>query len=318
MKNSITYGGITACAGTKEHGYAKVLDTGYEFPITVINGAQEGKTLLITAGIHGGEYPCIETGFELAEELDPKKLSGQVIIIQPVNIEAFFARVSYVLPSDGKNINRLFPGNKDGSVGDKIAYVITNEYQMKSDFYIDMHGGDIHEALPPYVYNPGIGENKACLAYAEEAAKHVLSAKYRVRSVATTGAYNSCAILGVPSILLERGGCGLWAQDEVDAYKKDIINVMKFLEIYPGEAEMPEVPARLITKAVYLDSDCTGRWYPLVNLEERVKQGQTIGIIKDIFGKTICEVKAEFDAIILFETVSLAISKGDPITTYGI
>jgi predicted deacylase len=318
MKESITFGGITVEPGAKKSGLAKVLDTDYSFPITVINGAKEGKTLLLTAGIHGGEYPCIETAFELAEELNPAELSGQVVIIHPVNIEAYFARISYILPSDQKNINRLFPGDKNGSIGDKIAYVITYEYQMKSDFYIDMHGGDIHETLPPYVYNPGIGDNKECLAYAEEAAKHVLSAKYRVRSVATTGAYNSCAILGVPSLLLEQGGRGLWSKKEVNVYKADIINIMKFLKIYPGEAKLPEKPAKLITKAEYLDSTCSGRWYPMAGLEEKVKAGQVIGIIKDIFGKTLCEVKAKYDSIILFETVSLAINEGDPIITYGI
>lgn len=316
MKEPICFGGISVAAGKKEQGFAPVLDTGYTFPITVINGAFEGKTLLITAGIHGGEYPCIETAIELAQELDPTVLHGQVVIIYPVNVPAFYARLSYILPEDGKNINRLFPGNPEGTIGDKIAYVLTNEYQDKSDFYIDMHGGDIHEYLPPYVYHPGIGENKEALDYAQEAAC-VLNAKYKVKSSATTGAYNSCAIRGVPSLLLERGGRGLWSQEEVEAYKADVRNVMRFLKIIDEAVVEPTCQAVEITKAVYLDSTETGCWYPLVGLEEKVKEGQKIGEIKDFFGNVLAEYYAEFDGIVLFLTVSLAICKDDPIITYG-
>lgn len=317
MKESITFGGLTAEQGTKKQGFAEVLDTGYKFPITIINGSKEGKTLLITSGIHGGEYPCIETTIELAQEIDPKEVSGQIVMIYPVNVSAYYERLSYIMPEDGKNINRLFPGDKEGTLGNKIAYVLTNEYQDKSDFYIDMHGGDIHEYLPPYVYYPGIGENKEALEYAEKASK-VLNAKYRVKSSATTGAYNSCAIRGIPSLLVERGGRGLWSKEEVESYKEDVKNVMRFLEILPGDAKEPTVESTLITKAVYLDATETGCWYPSVKLEERVKAGQKIGEIKDFFGNTLAEYHADFDSIILFLTVSLAISKDDPIITYGI
>lgn len=317
MKESIIFGGISVAAGEKKHGWVPVLDTDYQMPVTIINGAKEGKTLLITAGIHGCEYPSIEAGFELAEELDPAGLSGQVIIICPVNVNAFIDRTPYILPQDGKNINRLFPGNPDGTLGDKIAYVLTHEYQMQADFYIDIHGGDIPEDLPPYVYNPGIGENKECLAFAEQAALHVLSAEYRLRSSATTGAYNSCAILGVPSILIERGGLGVWSKEEKDIYKKDIINVMKFLKIYPGEAKLPEKPATLITRGEYLDATASGRWYPEVSLGDKIKKGQKLGEIRDIFGGVLAEYFAEFDATVLMLTVSLAVKEGYAIITYG-
>ena len=317
MKESINYGGLTVAAGEKKSGFAKVLDTDYKFPLTVINGSKEGKTLLITSGIHGGEYPCIEAAIELAQEIKPEKISGQIIIIHPVNISAYYARISYLLPEDGKNINRLFPGDPNGTLGDKIAYVLTTEYQDKADFYLDIHGGDIHENLPPYVYFPGIGDNKEALSYAEQAT-NFLNAKYKVKSSATTGAYNSAAIRGIPSLLIERGGRGLWSKEEVESYKYDIKNIMKFLEILPENPVIPVEAAIQITKAVYLDATVSGCWYPCVKLEEKVKKGQKIGEIKDIFGNILAEYYADFDSIILFMTVSLAISKDEPIITYGI
>ena len=58
MKDAaITYGGLCVPQGQTKHGNAPILDTGYSMPITVVNGAFDGPTVLITSGIHGGEYP---------------------------------------------------------------------------------------------------------------------------------------------------------------------------------------------------------------------------------------------------------------------
>ncbi len=315
MKKAITFGGITAEVGAKASGFATSGDV--SLPVTVINGAGEGKTLLLTAGIHGGEYPAIETAMELARELDPGKLNGQVVVISPVNTEAFYKGRARVIPTDGKNLNRLFPGDNNGTIGDRIAYFITHEFQDKADFYIDMHGGDIPILLPPYVYFPGVGDNKEALAFAEEASKYVLSAVYRVKSSATTGAYNSCAVRGVPSLLIELGSAGRWSREEVDAYKRDILNIMRFLKIIDGIPERPEKEPTLITRSVYDEADMAGCWYPLAEVGESVKKGDRIGYITDLFGNVLKEYYAQFDAEIIYRTVTLGVDKGDSIITYG-
>ena len=59
-------------AGTKTTGHIPVAGTPIEMPFTLICGTKQGKDILITGGVHGGEYPCIETAIQLAKELDPK------------------------------------------------------------------------------------------------------------------------------------------------------------------------------------------------------------------------------------------------------
>lgn len=317
MTKAVTFGGITVEPCSKRSGFVPVAGTENKLPVTVINGKEEGKTLLLTAGIHGGEYPGIQAAMELGRELDPKEMRGQLVIISPVNTEAFFKGRARVIPTDGKNLNRLFPGDKEGTIGDRIAYTVTHEFQDKSDFYIDMHGGDIPLLLSPYVYFPGVGENKEALSYAEEASKYVLSAVYRVKSQATTGAYNSCAIRGVPSLLIELGAAGVWSREEVDAYKRDIINIMKFLNILDGKPVRPEKEAALITKVVYDEADEAGCWYPLVDVKDKVKKGDRLGVLTDLFGNVLKEYYARFDAEIIYKQVSLGVDKGDGIMTYG-
>ena len=109
----------------------------------------------------------------------------------------------------------MFPGNPEGSASEKTAWAIT-QLQDEADFYIDLHGGDLFEKLTPYVYVPGNCAPEVTTT--ARAAAQVLSVPVRVLSQASTGAYNSAALRGTPSILIERGACGLWEPEEVEAY----------------------------------------------------------------------------------------------------
>ena len=59
MSNTLSVCGLTICRGSKLRTMLPVPGTEIEIPLTIINGAFDGPTLLVTAGIHGGEYPGI-------------------------------------------------------------------------------------------------------------------------------------------------------------------------------------------------------------------------------------------------------------------
>ncbi len=315
-KQELRAGGLVAKPGEKVQGFMTVTGTDYQMPATLVNGTGEGKTILLTAGIHGGEYPCIQAAIELGRELQPEKVKGQIIIVHIVNPPAFNARLSYINPLDEKNINRLFPGDPKGTISQQIAWFITQELQGQADFYVDMHGGDIHEELPPYAYYPGVASAEVVAASRAVVVK--LDVDFIVKSSATTGAYNSAAIRGLPCILMERGSSGLWSPREVELYKKDLLTVLGVQGLIEGYDSVPDKESMEITKAVYLDSTCSGCWYPAVKVKETVKKGQKIGEIRDFFGEVLETFYADFDSIILFVTSSLAIGQGDAIITYGI
>lgn len=315
MKKEITYGELTVAPGEKKSGLAPVMDTAKKMPLTVINGAKEGKTILITSGIHGSEYPSIACAIDMAQAIEPKDVSGQIIILHPVNYDAFIQRRAYIVPEDGKNLNRQFPPDPNGTISQKMAYVLTEEYIKKADFHIDMHGGDVPENLPPYVYYAGIGDDE--IVALNEAVANTLHVNFMVKSNAKSGMYNYSTIIGTPSILIETGSKGLWSQEEVDLYKLNIRNALRYLKVLPGDVVMPDKKGYIIKKAEYIDSNYDGCWYPEVKLEDQVEKGQLLGVIKDVFGNTLDEVYAEYDAIVVMITVSLAIAKGDSIITYG-
>lgn len=318
MKQAITFGQITAEPGTRRSGWVPVLDTDYKLPVTVINGKEDGKTILLTSSIHGCEYPSIEAVFRVAETLDPEKVSGAIVVINPVNVDGFLTRTPYLVPQDGKNLNRLFPGNPEGTLGDKIAYVLTEEFQKKVDFHLDTHGGDIPETQLSYVYYPGISDNEEALRISEEAAEYVLHAEFVLKSRAVNHAYNYATILGIPSLMLELGDNARWTEEEVTLYLENIYNVLRYLKVLPGEAKKRQRKIKRITKGEYLDADFSGRWYAFVGREDTVRKGQKIGEIRDLFGNVLKEYYAEYDGVVLMVVSTLAIKEGDPIIAYGI
>ena len=317
MKEILKVGNIIANKGEKKQGLVEIYNTSTSMPITLINGEKEGKTILITGGVHGSEYPCIQTTIELAKEIEPKDVSGNIILIHPVNTQAFEKKVSAVVPEDNKNINRVFPGEKDGSIAEKIAHFITYECQEQSDFYIDLHGGDLHELVTDFVYCPGIGDEKV-IEEAKKVAK-VLDLNYMVKSKSTTGAYNSAAIRGLPSLLIERGGRGTWSKEEVEKYKKDVRNILNHLQVLKDSSfssENIKSPIE-ITNAIYLNASETGCWYPEIKPGDKVKKGKILGTIKDFFGNTLATYYSEVKGVILYMTVSLSIEKDEPLVAYG-
>lgn len=307
-------GNLKCKKGEKIRGFWEITEN-YSIPTTIINGEKDGKIVAISTGIHNCEYVGIESGIELAQELDEKEINGVLIIFHPVNYSGFFKKVPFVLPEDNKNLNRAFPGDLTGTLSEKIAYHFSKYLYPQLDFFIDVHGGDLYERATNFVYSPGIGDEDI-INYSHSVAKY-LSTNYRVRSTATTGAYNSAAIQGVPSMLVERGGNGIWSREEVEAYKSDLLNVLAHLGLIRGKSGIFNDKQIEISTARYISSEYNGFWYPRYKAGDRFLQGEILGEIRDCFGEILKKYIAEFDGIILYGVFSLAIKENEEILAYG-
>ena len=221
-------------------------------------GRRPGRTLVVTSGVHGCEYVGVETLTHLSEELDPEEMSGSLILLPLANPEGFYEGVKRVVPEDGKNLNRAFPGDKAGSISAQMAYAIETYLYPAADFLADLHGGDCCEALTPLVFFPVAGEKKVndkALTAARE-----LTVPYRVRSTAKNGLYSWAVQKGIPALLIERGGQGTWSQQEVKQCREDVYSLLRHMEILPGTN--PKRQQREICQTVYEEARHSGFWYP--------------------------------------------------------
>ncbi|MGC2626581.1 MAG: succinylglutamate desuccinylase/aspartoacylase family protein, partial [Candidatus Udaeobacter sp.] len=139
-------------------------------PAISVAGAKPGPMLFVNAGVHGGEYPAVEAVIQLGKMLDPKKISGTVILMPVLNLPAFRARTPFVCPVDNVNPNRVFPGDPHGSYSEQMTHACINEFVVHADAYVDLHGGDIPEALVPFVIcragNDEVAEKSKAIAMA--------------------------------------------------------------------------------------------------------------------------------------------------------
>ena len=122
--------------------------------------------------------------------------------------------------------------------------------------------------------------------------------------------------MGVPAILAEAGGNGLWPQPAVDLLEEGVRRVMVHLGMLPGQLESR--PTHLVSQFAWLRSDHRGWWYPAVEVGSQVAEGEWLGKITDPFGTVLQEVHSPVSGEVLFLVTSLAIHPGDPLCGIGV
>ena len=309
-------GDVTVRRGEKYQGDISFANGDIVLPGTIICGKLPGKTMLITGGVHSGEYVGIQACVELGAELQPEKTVGTIVILKVLNRPAFENRAGSLGLSDGKNLNRVFPGNPNGTEMERLAWAITKEVYPKVDYYIDLHSGDDFEALTPYVYYAG----KAAQEVTEVSRKMAeqVDVPYMVRSmVSSGGAYNYAASKGIASILLERGGMGAWTSEEVNSDKRDVRNILSSLDIYQIRRDVRNYVPMEVTDVCYQAASEDGLWYPAAKPGDMVAEGALLGTIRDYNGKLRETCRAEYTGVVLYQTGSLQVTEGGPVVAYG-
>ncbi len=324
-RGSFTVGTATAAEGRKATGFLDVppgVDPALHIPVAVFHGAWPGPVLALVAGSHGTEYASIIALEKLIDRLDPTELTGTVIVVPLVNIASFEQKVPHVNPVDGKSMNRFYPGKADGTQTERASYAITRQVVEKSDYLIDLHGGDLDESLRPYSYWPRTGNEKQdatsrgmALAFGLD---HIIIAADRPRDPnASRYLDNTASTRGKPAIAVEAGYAGTVEPGDVEALANGCVSVMRYLKMLPGTASPVEHPV-WIERVVTLASAETGIFYPAVRRGSYVEQGMKIGRVTDFFGKTIFEARSPATGVILYVAALPSMRKGETIANIGV
>ncbi len=309
---------FTICGHTLSPGEKKQVALqplpGYEMPSTIICGAKPGKTILITAGIHAGEYPGVPAVIRTAKEIDPAQVTGNILMIHCVNTSGFWARTDCLVAEDGGNLNANFPGSPDGTVSQRIAdYFVTRIFPYVN-FVVDLHSGSQQEPLTPCLFFPK-WENVR-----EEAlsAARALDIPYLIQSAARTGEYSYAAcVMGIPSLLLERGHSGFCEEEWIEGYRNDLRLLLSHLGYCPY-GRQSDMKKHVFVKTVYLEAAEDGVWYSDVRPGTIVRKGQLLGRTEDFYGNVLHEYHAEADGIVFYHCCGLSVKTGRNLVAYGV
>ena len=310
---TLSLGSLSAEPGTRAFGMAPV-DVGVttvEVPIVLVNGASAGPRVGVTAGIHGAEYVSIAALRRVAMSVDPATMSGSLVASLISNPAAYAARTIYVDPLDGRNLNRTFPGDRAGGPTERLAAWLHDTVIAPSDRYIDCHCGDMNEALVSFAGIEHTGEA------AVDAVTEAMVAAYGLDSIVVGplpgSTTTAAATLGIPAVLGEVGGQGLWPETDVALHEAGLRRALRAAGLIPDAPEAPRCETRRLGTDVWLRAEAGGCWMPAVGVGESVAAGQRLGEVQDPFGRTLQSVDAPISGIILFIVSSLAMNDGDPL-----
>lgn len=293
---------FAAKKGTKERGWLEYkypqTDEAIKFPVGVIQGVEDGPTLVVLGGMHGSEYCGVEAAIQLFNRIDPAKLHGTLMVGMIYNFPAFKTNTGFVVPQDGINPGRTFPGKLDGSFSEVMAYHFWTDFISKADYYVELHGGDIPESLVQFVYAPITGNEAVDAKIMEMANVYniaiIVTAKIQTKVPNFRSAFLEMAARGIPSILAESGQQGILNMDDVEIHITGLKNVMIHLGMLDGE--IVNTAKRMYSENhLAIRSEHIGMWYPSVKLGDWKKESDLIGEIRDYFGDHIADVKAPFD-----------------------
>jgi uncharacterized protein len=293
-------------------------------PITVFHGATPGPVLGITAGIHGFEYPPILAALEFAQRVDPKKMTGTLILVHLANVPAFLGRTPFLNPLDEKNLNRSFPGSPDGSITDRMAHTITEKIIARSDYFVDIHAGDAPEDLFPYNawYHskalPDVSEKGRAMAMAMGFDYAVIFDVPEQR-LAAPSLYCSQEAFHrkIPTVDIECGGLGSSAPEAVNTIVDALFGLLHHLEMGLG-APLLGKETVTIAKRASMKSSQTGICHMYKKAGDQVLKGEQMGHITDFFGTKIADITAEASGVILYLVGTPPINSGETLVSIGI
>jgi predicted deacylase len=298
------------------------VDPGTRIPITLIRGTASGPTLALIAGTHGSEVAPIIALQRVRAMIQPRELKGTLILVHVANLPSFLGRTIYYNPIDGKNLNRVYPGKRDGTVSERIAYAITTEIIERSDYLVDLHAGDGNESLRPYTYWNKLGLDPRADSIGREMAlawghDHIVIDTLRPRDLAASVyTQNTAHLRGKPAITTETGYLGMPAEEMIQRNVDGVFRLLRYFKMLPGELQLVEQPI-WIDRTEVLRSSHTGIWYATVERGQTVQQGTMIGYLTDFFGSKLEEIRAPFGGVVMYVVATPAMSSGEPVAMIG-
>ncbi|MBJ6136432.1 succinylglutamate desuccinylase/aspartoacylase family protein [Marinobacter litoralis] len=241
-------------------------------PVLVVNGAHAGPTLCLTGAIHGDELNGIEIVRRAMYDLDPAKLSGQVVGVPIVNLTGFQQGSRY-LP-DRRDLNRYFPGRPDGTLADRIAHSLFNSVIRHCDMLVDIHTGSLKRTNLPQLRadmnNPEVAEFTK--GFDRMAVVHSSGSEGMLRTAAVNA--------GIRAVTLEAGESLRIQEHQIKAGVNSLNSLMEKHGMISRMFVWGD-PQPVYYDSLWIRAQHGGILFSEVALGDRVSEGEILGYVSD-------------------------------------
>jgi hypothetical protein len=279
--------------------------TDVKMPVEVIRGKKDGPTLFVSSTIHGDEINGIEITRRLLSNKALKNIYGMLIVIPIVNIFGFNDRSRY-LP-DRRDLNRCFPGIKNGSLASQLAYKFMREIVLKSDFGIDLHTGAFHRCNFPQIRANVSNEQTLKMAQA-------FGAPVIINSNLRDGSLRAAVMQAdIPMILFEAGEALRFDENSIKIGVEGILNVMKEIGMIRSQKKFRHKKAFIARSSSWLRAPHSGLNTPRIKLGSLVRKSDIISEIANPLGDHKTLVRAHETGVIIGMSLLPLANKGDAL-----
>jgi len=285
--------------------------TKIEVPIIIERAKEPGPTILITGGIHGDEINGVEIVRQIVAKGYNKPQKGMIICIPVVNIFGFLSQTRQF--PDGRDLNRVFPGTKRGSLASIFAYHLMKEIVPLADYCLDFHTGGANRFNAAQIRINEGDEESLKLA-------KIFGAPFIMKSKRREKSYRDSAIKLGKKVLLYEGGKSLDIDKKItQTGVNGALNVMHHLGIRDFTKELKTKSKRkvaqsiIVEKSKWIRATYSGMFRNTAVLGKLYNKGDKIGSISDPFGFFERTVKAPVKGYIFCINHAPIVNKGDAI-----
>ena len=285
--------------------------TSVEVPVIINRSKKPGPVVLFTAGIHGDEINGVEIVRQLIAKGINKPKKGTIICIPVLNIFGFLNK-SRELP-DGRDLNRVFPGSKTGSLASQVAYKLMHEIIPQVDFIIDHHTGGAGRFNAPQIrivkQVPKL--KKWAKAYG---APFVVYSKKIPKSLRS-----ACDKINIPMILFEGGKSNhidrLVTNSGVNGAKRILTQLDMLYSKF--KVSDPKKQIIFIEESKWIRAKTSGLFRPSIKLNSKVEKDTVLGYITDAYGKFNQSIKADCVGYVININEDPIVYKGDALFRFS-
>ncbi len=279
----------------------------------VAKGAEPGPTLVALGGVHGDEYEGPHAARLAFDALDTGRMAGSFVGVPQCNVPAFAAGTR-TSPIDGLNLARIFPGDAQGTITERIAYNLGEHVIAGCDFLIDLHSSGAPTAIAPLIgyYRGDDDHGRKSLEAALAFGMPVLWGHPDVGPGRTVSYAHERQI---PWLYTESVGGGWLNQRHARMYADGVINVLKLLGVVEGEPNRKPPTHHLVGDS---NNDVTaqttlasGYFVSEANVLDRVEKGDMIGRVVGLAGEVKDEIVAQSDGVIVLLRANPTVAAGE-------
>lgn len=300
--------------GSIKHYWLKIISDGFSNPISipliVARGTGDGPVLGVTAAVHGNELNGVSVIQRLFNEIDVKELNGTIVGVPVVNVPSYIRKKRRF--NDGVDLNHIMPGKPDGNISSVYAYRFIERFIKKIDVLLDLHTASFGRINSYYVRadmsQPSV--KKMALLQNADIIVHNPPSDGTLRGAADE--------LGIPAITLEVGNPNTFQKKLIRSGIDGVHNVICDLGMISDEIITSEKNTVICEKSMWIYTDTGGLLTVNRELREKVKQGDTIAHLRNIFGTKIRDYYAPYDGIVIGKSTSPVNQTGGRILHLGI